>query len=67
MSDAIKTHFDMLSIRSILVMPNQCRICGRKVSKHSRNNYSQTIHLALKLETACPADVSGLTQAIVCR
>ena len=52
----------MLSIRSILVMPSQCSICGSLVNKGYRKHRFVHIHPASVLETAYPARVSGFQQ-----
>ena len=52
----------MLSIRSILVMPSQCSICGSLVNRGYRKDRFVDTHPASVLEIAYPTSVSGFQQ-----
>ena len=52
----------MLSIRSILVMPSQCSICGSLVNWGYRKDRFVDIHPASALEIAYPTLVSRFQQ-----
>ena len=55
-----RAYFDMLSIRSILVMPSQCSICRSFINRGYSNRCFADTHLASVLEIAYPASVSGV-------